>query len=154
MPRKSGSGSSRISLLEARNVSLSGKAVEGRGEPNEWLDPCLWLAGTLEWINRGEAPLCGGASPLPFVSFGPDPCQAKESIWGEAESLHAFHASTRNSSSPSLRAWWSLSDACTYSFQFLRIAPSKALLPPGGTCLGVRHDQIEILLVFCAARIA
>ena len=32
---------------------------------------------------------------------------------------------------------WSFLDARAYSFQFLRIAASKALLPPGSTCLDV-----------------
>ena len=49
---------------------------------------------------------------------------------------------------------WSLLDARAYSFQFLRIAASKALLPPGGTCLDVWHDHIEIPLVLSSTGIA
>src|SRR6266571_2956618 len=47
----------------------------------------------------------------------------------------------------------SLPDARAYGFQFLRIAASKAFLPPGGACLDVWHDRIEILLALCAAGI-
>ena len=43
--------------------------------------------------------------------------------------------------------------ARAYGFQFQGIAASKAFLPPGGACLDVRHDRIEILLVLCAAGI-
>ena len=48
----------------------------------------------------------------------------------------------------------SLLDARAYSFQFLRITASKALLPPGGTCLDVWHDHIEIPLALTSAGIA